>query len=291
MNRRDASTEATRTSPAGWRIQRLDSVGSTNDEARRLALAGDPGRLWVVAREQTQGRGRRGRIWSSPAGNLYASALLIDPSAVAIAAQIGFVAGIALRRALADLGVGDEVKLKWPNDLVWRGAKLAGLLVEGASLNDGRLAGIVGIGVNCASAPTGLPYRAESLSNVVGRAISPEGLLERLAPCFEDALSLWRRGAGFAEIRARWLEHAAGLGGAIRIAGAHGFHDGVFETLDQKGRLVLRGASGAQAIDAGDLFLTEEGVGDAKEVAFSNEPSVVSREPIATSPRPEKASN
>jgi BirA family biotin operon repressor/biotin-[acetyl-CoA-carboxylase] ligase len=286
-----ALNEATETLAAGWRVERLARVGSTNDEARRRALAGDPGRLWIIAREQTQGRGRRGRVWTSPPGNLYASALLIDPSPVAIAAQLGFVAGVALRRALDDLGASDDVELKWPNDLVWRGAKLAGLLAEGTALSDGRLACIVGIGVNCLSAPSGLAYAADSLSNALGQAVSPERLFARLAPRFEESLALWRGGAGFAEIRARWLAHAAGLRGPIRIAGAQSFREGVFETLDERGRLLLRGAGGVEAVEAGDLFLCEKGAGDATAIALSGEPGAVSREPTAARERPEKASN
>jgi BirA family biotin operon repressor/biotin-[acetyl-CoA-carboxylase] ligase len=250
--------EASEVRDSGWRVERFASVGSTNDEARRRALAGDPGRLWIIAREQTAGRGRRGRAWTSPPGNLYASALLIDPSPTAIAAQVGFVAGVALRSALEDFGASDDLKLKWPNDLVWRNAKLAGLLVEGVALFDGRLACIVGIGVNCASAPTGLAYPTDCLANALGRAIAPEDLFARLAPRFDETLALWRRGADFAAIRAQWLLHAAGLGGSIRIAGAQGFRQGIFETLDAQGRLVLRGANGHETVEAGDLFLIRE---------------------------------
>ena len=250
--------ETTEVLDSGWRVARFDSIGSTNDEARRRALAGDLGRLWIIAREQSEGRGRRGRGWTSPPGNLYVSALVIDPSPTAIAAQIGFVAGVALRRALGDLGASDELRLKWPNDLVWRGAKLAGLLVEGVALSDSRLACIVGIGVNCASAPPGLAYPTDCLANDLGRAIDPEDLFAYLAPRFDEALGLWRRGADFAAIRAQWLLHAAGLGGSIRIAGAQGFRQGIFETLDEQGRLVLRGANGPEAIEAGDLVLIRE---------------------------------
>ena len=253
---------ATEVLQSGWRVERFASLGSTNDEARRLALAGDPGRLWIIAHEQTQGRGRRGRAWTSPPGNLYASALLIDPSPTAIAAQIGFVAGVALRRALGDLGASDELRLKWPNDLVWRGGKLAGLLVEGVALSDGRLACIVGIGVNCASAPAGLAYPTADLSKALGRPVDPEDLFAHLAPRFDETLTLWRRGADFAAIRAQWLGHAAGLGSSIRIGGAQGFRQGIFETLDEQGRLVLRGASGLETIEAGDLFLIRESAGD-----------------------------
>ena len=110
---------------------------STNEEARRRALAGDPGRLWIVADQQTAGRGRRGRAWMSPRGNLHASALMIDPCPPALAAQLGFVAGVALARAVTDLGAAD-VGLKWPNDLMSRGAKCAGILTEGVGLAGGR---------------------------------------------------------------------------------------------------------------------------------------------------------
>ncbi len=290
MNNSDASSEETETTKAGWRVERLSRVGSTNDEARRRALAGDPGRLWIVAREQTQGRGRRGRVWKSPPGNLYASALLIDPAPVAIAAQIGFVAGVALRRAVDDLGARDDVELKWPNDLVWRGAKLAGLLAEGTALSDGRSACIVGIGVNCVSAPSGLGYAAGALSNALGQAVSPEHLFARLALRFEESLILWRRGEGFAEIRAQWLERAAGLGAPVRIAGARGVREGVFETLDERGRLVLRGASGVEAVEAGEVFLAEEGAGAASTIADPSESNVGSREPIVADRPPQKAS-
>jgi BirA family biotin operon repressor/biotin-[acetyl-CoA-carboxylase] ligase len=257
LSDRGARSEATERLATGWRVERFDTVGSTNDEARQRALQGDPGRLWIVARAQVQGRGRRGRSWASPPGNLYASALLIDPSPADVAAEIGFVAGVALRAALADLGAGEDVRLKWPNDVVRRGAKLAGILAEGLTLAGGKLACIVGIGVNCASAPEGLAYPTENLANALGRPVAPELLLGHLANRFDEALALWRRGAGFAAIRERWLTHAAGLGGPIRIAGAKGEREGVFRTLDAQGRLILEGASGPEAVEAGDLFIVD----------------------------------
>jgi BirA family transcriptional regulator, biotin operon repressor / biotin---[acetyl-CoA-carboxylase] ligase len=257
LSDRGAGSEPTGRLAAGWRVERRDSVASTNDEARRRALEGDGGRLWIVAREQSQGRGRRGRVWTSPPGNLYASALMIDPSPPAVTAQIGFVAGVALRSALDELGAGDEVRLKWPNDLVWRGAKLAGILAEGLALSDGRLACIVGIGVNCASSPPALAYPTANLADILGRPITPEALLTRLASHFDEALSLWSGGDGFGEIRARWLKYAAGLGGPIRVSGPRGAREGIFRTLDAQGRLVLDGADGSEVVEAGDLFIVD----------------------------------
>jgi BirA family biotin operon repressor/biotin-[acetyl-CoA-carboxylase] ligase len=257
LSDRGARSETTERLPTGWRVERYDSVGSTNDEARRRALEGDGGRLWIVARAQVQGRGRRGRSWASPPGNLYASALLIDPSPAGIAAQIGFVAGVALRAALGDLGADADVRLKWPNDVVWRGAKLAGILAEGLTLSGGRLGCIIGIGVNCASSPAALAYPTEHLANVLARPIAPEALLAHLANRFDEALATWRGGAGFAEIRAQWLTCAAGLGGPIRIAGVKGVREGIFRTLDAQGRLILEGANGPETVEAGDLFIVD----------------------------------
>jgi len=247
--------------PPRWRVQRYESVGSTSDEARREALAGDPGRLWIIAREQTQGRGRHSRPWVSPSGNLYASALLIDPSPIALAPQIGFAAGIALCHAVADLGA-EEVRLKWPNDLVYHGAKLAGLLVEGVALGPDRFCCIVGFGINCVSAPQGLAYRTTDLGSVLRREVAPETVFAALAPRFDEALQLWSAGANFARVRARWLERAAGLGEPIRIAGVSGTREGSFETIDASGRLVLRTGHGLESVESGDLtFLSaREGV-------------------------------
>jgi BirA family biotin operon repressor/biotin-[acetyl-CoA-carboxylase] ligase len=239
---------------AGWRVAHHARLGSTSDEARRRALAGDPGRLWIVAGEQTEGRGRHGRSWSSPPGNLYASALVVDPCEAAIAPQIGFVAGVALVKAVEDLG-GAGVALKWPNDLLWNGAKLAGLLVEGVAAPGRALACAVGIGVNCASSPQGLAYPVTDLSAALQRVVTPDALFRRLAARFEEAIGLWSRGAGFAEIRARWLSSAAGLGGPIRVVSSRGSREGLFEGLDASGRLLMRTAGAIETIEAADLFL------------------------------------
>jgi BirA family biotin operon repressor/biotin-[acetyl-CoA-carboxylase] ligase len=240
---------------AGWRIVRFASLGSTNDEARARALAGDPGRVWIVAEEQTAGRGRHGRAWRSPRGNLYASALMIDPCEAEIAPQIGFVAGVALVAAARDLGAAD-VAIKWPNDLLWNGAKVSGLLVEGLATPGRGFACMVGVGVNCVSSPQGLAYPVADLSEALGRPVAPESVLERLAARFDEMVGLWARGAGFADIRARWLAAAAGLGRPVRAASARETREGLFEGLDPSGRLLLRTARGLEMVEAADLFLT-----------------------------------
>lgn len=238
----------------GWRIERHPRLSSTSDEAKRRAIAGDPGNVWIVADEQTSGRGRQGRVWTSPPGNLYATALLVGPCEIVRAPQIGFVAGVALRRAVADLGAR-TARLKWPNDLVDSGAKLAGLLVEGLTIPGGVFCAAVGIGVNVASAPEGLAYPTTHLSRLQRRPVAVEDLLIALARRFHEALALWDRGAGFAAIRAAWLEHAAGLGGRIRVSGREGAREGVFEGLDRDGRLLFRANGAIETIESADLAL------------------------------------
>jgi BirA family transcriptional regulator, biotin operon repressor / biotin---[acetyl-CoA-carboxylase] ligase len=242
-----------------WRVERYATLGSTNDLARQRALVGDGGWLWVVADQQTAGRGRQGRPWSSPSGNLYASALVIDPCAPAAAAQIGFVAGVAAQRAVADLGL--EAELKWPNDLVVGGAKLAGLLVEGVTPPGRRLAAVVGIGVNVVSSPDGLPYPTASLASALGAPSSARALLDRLVLRFDEALAAWARGAGFASIRGAWLAAAANLGGPIRVANAHGARDGLFEGLDEQGRLRLKRDGVVETIESADITLISTAAG------------------------------
>jgi BirA family biotin operon repressor/biotin-[acetyl-CoA-carboxylase] ligase len=234
---------------------RFGTIDSTNEEARRRAVAGEPGRLWIVAEEQSAGRGRRGRNWVSPHGNLYASALLIHPCAPAIAPQLGFVAGLALAKAAADAGASG-LGLKWPNDLMCGEAKCAGLLVEGVSLPDRRLACVVGIGVNCRVAPDGVGYATARLTDRRGRAVGADELFERLVARFDEALDQWRAGDGFEAIRSAWLDRAAGLGRRIRIENSAGRREGVFEGLDAGGRLLFRGARGAlEAIETADLWI------------------------------------
>jgi BirA family transcriptional regulator, biotin operon repressor / biotin---[acetyl-CoA-carboxylase] ligase len=252
---------------AGWRVVRFGLIDSTNEEARRRALTGDPGRLWIMAEEQSAGRGRRGRTWASPRGNLYASALLIDPCPQAAAAQLGFVAGVALARAAKDAGAAGA-RLKWPNDLVCGGAKCAGLLVEGATLPDKRLACVVGVGVNCLSAPTGLSYSTAVLTTESGRAIEARALFERLIERFDDALGTWRAGEGFEAVRSAWLAHAAALGARVRVESGGRLREGTFEGLDGAGRLLFRGENGIEGIDSADLWILPQS--DGSPVAASS---------------------
>ncbi|SCY83871.1 biotin--[acetyl-CoA-carboxylase] ligase [Microvirga guangxiensis] len=247
---------------AGYRLISLEATDSTNDDALQAARSGDPGVLWIVAGEQRAGRGRHGRQWSSPGGNLYASLLLIDPCEVHHAPQLGFVAGLALHEAVeAVTGLGaPRLSLKWPNDLLLDGAKVSGLLLEGHRLeNNGPLAIVIGIGVNVAFAPTGTPYPAMALQNAK-QGLTREVMFQALSASFARTFSAWRSAARmnaadpFGPIRRLWLERAAGVGQEVTLRLPSGEKRGIFEGLDKFGRLQLKTAAAAEQIDAGDLY-------------------------------------
>lgn len=239
---------------AGYRLIVRDEVGSTMEEARRALQQGDPGQLWIVARSQNAGRGRHGRQWTSPPGNLYASLLLVNPCEPALAPQLGFVAGLALHDAAARVTglAAPRLALKWPNDLLVDGAKCSGLLLEGES-GAGRFAVIAGLGINIASCAQGTPYPASFL-----RAHAPdvtiEATLAALAEAFAERFAIWQRPGGFGPTRQAWLERAAFLGQTITIRPPSGAVTGVFSGLDPAGRLLLETPGGIRAFDAGDLF-------------------------------------
>ncbi len=240
---------------AGYRLSVHDALGSTNAEALTLARGGDRGPLWIVAREQTAGRGRRGNAWVSPPGNLYATLLLTDPAPTECAPQLSFVAVLALYDAIAACAPALEktLALKWPNDLLCGGAKLAGILIEGEGTGKA-LAVAIGIGVNCISHPAQTPYPATDLKGE-GAPVDAATLFEALTATLAQRLAAWRRGSGFAEIRADWIARAAGMGGDMRARLPDREIIGRGEGLDVHGRLLLRLSDGSvQAIAAGDVF-------------------------------------
>lgn len=242
--------------PEGWGCVILDEVDSTMAEAARLAPSID-GPVWIMARRQTAPRGRRGRVWAQPAGNL-AATLVYKPWATPHeAAKRSFLAANALFETLA-LFVGRErLALKWPNDVLLDGGKVAGILLESAG---GSAQGIVnwlavGVGVNIASVPADVtgPFAPVSLAGAAGVRVSAEDVLTVLASAYAtqeaklDAL-------GFARIRADWLRHAAKLGETITARTMTAEVTGIFDTVDLDGNLVLRTARGVEMIPAADVF-------------------------------------
>lgn len=238
----------------GVRLLALDSVDSTNEEARRLIDTGERGPLWIVADRQTRGRGRLGRDWISPRGNLYASFVSGDVPSALVAPQLGFVTGVAAIRALRASAGDRGFRLKWPNDLLLDGAKLGGILLECVGDASAPVA-IVGVGVNVVEAPCDLPYPARALSDMGADAPSAETFFTHFSDALVEALDLWRGGEGFARIREEWLASASGLGDDIRVALAHETLEGRFDTVDGSGRLILSTRNGPRVIEAGDVLL------------------------------------
>ena len=238
----------------GYRHEHVEALASTNDEAMRRAREGDAGMLWITADTQTAGRGRLGRSWVSPAGNLHASLLLIDPAQLAHLPELGFVFGVALAETLQTFA-GSRVRLKWPNDALIDGAKVSGILLETAQVN-GVTACVAGIGVNCVAHPDGLPYPATDL-RISGTTARAEDVFSTLSARLADWLERWDRGENFAAVRANWLTHAAGLGAEITVSAPRGRLSGRFLTLDARGRLELETSEGRLAIEAGDVFLSK----------------------------------
>jgi BirA family biotin operon repressor/biotin-[acetyl-CoA-carboxylase] ligase len=237
----------------------LDTVDSTNAEALRRARIGERGPLWIVAATQTAGRGRRGRAWVSPPGNLYASLLLVDPAPAAVAPQLAFVAGLAVHDACVELApsLADALRLKWPNDLLCCGAKIAGILIEGEG-GPAVVAAVIGVGVNCRHHPDTAEHRATDFA-VQGAPVEAAALCDALRRTLAARLSDWDRGAGFAAIRSAWLARAAGLGQAIRARLPDRELTGIFEALDAAGRLILRLPDGRrEVITAGEVFPVRE---------------------------------
>ena len=249
----------------GYRLFSYDEIGSTSTEAAQAAHVGDVGDVWFASLKQTAGRGRRGRAWETPSGNLAASLLIVPDSDPALAATLGFVAGVALNSALAEVLPGALVRhgvdgarriaLKWPNDLLADGAKLAGILLEAHKRPDGRQAIVIGFGVNVVSAPEGLAYPATSLA-ALGATVDAPTIFAALSDRWVAALDLWASGRGVADVLTRWREAAAGIGSEIAVAQDGSVVRGIFESIDDSGRLIVRANDNSRvAISAGDVHL------------------------------------
>ncbi|MBM3559622.1 MAG: biotin--[acetyl-CoA-carboxylase] ligase [Alphaproteobacteria bacterium] len=236
--------------PAGCRLVALGTVGSTNDEARALAVAGAPDRTFVWAREQNAGRGRRGTDWTSPPGNLYVTAILRPGVPAARAMQLSFIVAVAMAEAIEQT-CGIALTLKWPNDLLLDGRKTAGILLE--SSGTGTLVDwlVAGTGVNLVSHPEAL--RTATHLAAAGADLAPEELLPRYAGCLSGWIDRWTAG-GFPPVRAAWLARASGLGGPIVLRLPDRELAGTFADLDETGALVLDAPEGRRTVTAGEVF-------------------------------------
>lgn len=254
---------------AGYRLRGFDSVGSTNTEALEAAAAGDPGGIWFAARQQLSGRGRRGRQWESAYGNLAATLLIVPDCDPTLSATLGFVAGVSLNRALSSIlpqglvriGIDgangqdgqSRIALKWPNDVLADGAKLAGILLEANKLPDGQQAIAIGLGVNVVAAPQGLPYPATSL-NDLGVSRDANEVFEALSDSWTETFGLWNDGLGIGDVLKQWRASAAGIGAPVAVTQNGDVLRGIFESIDDVGRLIVRAEDDRRiAITAGDV--------------------------------------
>jgi BirA family biotin operon repressor/biotin-[acetyl-CoA-carboxylase] ligase len=245
--------------PEGYRLLRYDSIGSTNDEAKALSRAGAAEGTLVWAGEQTAGRGRRGRLWLSPPGNLYLSLVMRPAVTPASAAQLGFAASLALADGISTLcGPSLDIRCKWPNDILVTGRKLAGILLESEITGNETIDFVViGAGANLASRPADVEYPATSLAEQKFPGTDPERLLQAYVRRFDFWARIWRA-QGFAPIREAWLARAAGLGEEIRVRLERATLFGRFLDLDDDGALLLGMEEGPRRISAGEIFPASE---------------------------------
>jgi BirA family biotin operon repressor/biotin-[acetyl-CoA-carboxylase] ligase len=241
--------------PRGYALKEFESIDSTNEEARRMAAAGERGPVWIWAERQTAGRGRRGRAWDSPSGNLAATLLLCPDRPASECAQLSFVAALAASDMVATFVPSAETRVKWPNDVLLDGRKVAGILLESVSGTAGKVAWLaIGIGVNLVHHPADTLFPATSLAASGQPAPRPRDGLLHLAACFAKWYEIWR-GDGFGPIRDAWLARAAGIGTRIQARLENGEASGMFEGIDETGALLLRESIGTvRAISAGEIF-------------------------------------
>lgn len=242
--------------PRGYGRRVLDEVDSTMEEAARLApdLAGPE---WILARRQVSGRGRRGRAWRDPDGNFSATLVMRPSGAAGQVALRSFVAALAVFDACALVrGRAEGLALKWPNDVLLNGGKLAGILLESSGTGGGISHLAIGVGVNLANTPEAVEEGAlspVSLRGESGVSIGAEAFLDLLAQTYaqrEAAFCTY----GFQPVREAWLARAARLGEVITARTGQGESTGRFETVDAQGNLVLSTPTGRVAIAAADIF-------------------------------------
>ena len=241
---------------SGVNVEFFDVLDSTSSEARRRASTSLPSdRYWIIAAQQNAGYGRRARQWSSGEGDFAATLSFAPKAPKHVLGQISFIAALCVRDAIAPL-LNSPVAVKWPNDILVDRAKIAGLLLEHCEYTrDGKTETrlLVGIGINIVSNPEGTPYPATRLSAHLETPPTALDLLARIDEGFWSIYAAWER-QGFAGVRQEWLSHAAGLGAPISVVLPNETTDGIFETIDENGGLVLRKGDGTRIINAGDVF-------------------------------------
>ncbi len=240
--------------PAGHDRLILDTTDSTNEEARRRAPAPRP--LWIAAREQTAGRGRLGRDWVSPPGNLSATLLTGRDEAPGALAKLSFHTSLAVADLFAHFAPGAEIATKWPNDVLLNGGKAAGILLENFGPGGGHAANLaIGVGINLAHHPDPAESRWPPTSLLAETGAAPD--FEEALDVLADRLDHWLGVGDFAAVRAAWLARASHLGQRIEARLPHQTLTGIFEDVDAEGALVLRTPNGTRRIAAADIHFPE----------------------------------
>lgn len=233
-----------------------DCVSSTNDEAKQLARTGAPHGTVVSARSQSAGRGRIGRTWTSPPGNLYCSVVLRPGIAPPRVIELGFVAALAVADVVEARIARGTVSLKWPNDVLVDGAKVAGILLECEAVDRDVPWVVVGIGINVATAPSGLPYHVTSLRED-GAVVDAAVVLDDLLAALQRRLAEWKS-LGFERVRRAWVQSAKRRNGVIRVNSNGRDVIGRLANLDPDGALVVKTAGGLERVVAGDVVIADE---------------------------------
>ncbi len=235
------------------RIIQLDITGSTNADARKLAAEADFGPLWIIADQQTAGRGRHGRNWVSPKGNFYGSFLFPTEKPTAQRSLYSFVIALGIYDALKAVCADGGFELKWPNDVLLDGAKISGMLLESGSQHHQPWV-IAGIGINLISFPDDTPYPAACLAEHSETPVEPHKMLEALS----EKINHWKTvfdGKGFGPIRTAWLERAANVPGPVTVRLPDETFEGEARDLELNGALQVRLANGTiRQVHAGDVF-------------------------------------
>lgn len=239
-------------------VVRLTETESTNKDAMRLALRGEPLPLWVIADRQTGGRGRQGRAWTSISGNLHTSVAISTAAPQEVAGQIALLAGLMFFDAVAvstGLGASDGLRLKWPNDLLIGHEKAGGILVESmlATRDGDRMIAVIGFGLNIVHIPE-LDRPVTSL-NLHGKQASAEFIRAALAECCDTWLDRWDEGRGFTLVREQWLARGGAAGEPITINTGHGRVTGTYQGLGATGSLLVQTANGLEEFNFGDVAL------------------------------------
>ncbi|GAB5454954.1 MAG: biotin--[acetyl-CoA-carboxylase] ligase [Henriciella sp.] len=238
--------------PVYW----YDDIDSTSEEAKRRAKRGELSAVWIAARSQSAGKGRLGRSWESPEGNLFSTLLFPEPDGLAFAARIPFAAALAVRDACARSVPDIQAALKWPNDVRVRGQKMSGILTESGETN-GTLWIALGIGINVQTAPEGTGQETSSLMKEgapVG--LTPDMVLEDLRETLAHRISQARQ--DFEALLADWMRFAEGVGQMVKAGPSQYRVEGIFESLATDGGLNLRLPDGAlHTIRAGDVELVK----------------------------------